>query len=68
MCLFALKLNAVLQLRGEGSQPQGLGAGGSGNLGNSCSMRREKVLSTGGCFCPDVAFQEQIIWRVTLLA
>lgn len=60
MCLFALKLNAIPQLKGEGSQPQGLGVGGSGNfsriLGNSCGMKRGKVPSIGARFCPDVAF------------
>lgn len=30
--LFALKLNSVLQVKGGGSQPQGLGAGSSGNF------------------------------------
>lgn len=32
VCLFSLKLNAIPQLKGEGSQPQGLGVGGSGNF------------------------------------
>lgn len=50
VCLFALKLNAILQLRRGSSQPQRLGAGGSINFSRIWGMR------PGRFFFPDVAF------------